>query len=1332
MEKILQSYLRRLTNLSSNNRSLLFLRLISDQSIDLHEFNYALSEPSFDLIKSIISGKTKIPLLNEVDSHDDVGNKTSLRLKKIDRIEKFIFQERGAKDLYIGWPFIQGKFGDDTPVRAPLIFFPVQLQLDQNRWYLLPRKDVNITLNKTFLLAYAYYNKVSLDDALIETTLNEFDKDPQVFRTQLYEILKASNLEIDFNRDIFLDKLTHFQNFKKSDLENIEKTGKLKLFPEGVLGIFPQAGSYLVPDYVKLLENNEIEDIEDFFIGRTKENPEEEDKIRFSDTVKEETTFTPFAMDASQERAINLIKKGNSMVIQGPPGTGKSQLISNLICDYIARGKNVLLICQKRAALDVVYDRLKSKSMHEFVGLIHDFKNDRKDIFDQIARQVDNVDKYQQMNNGLDSIYLERVFLQNSRKIDQVVEELDEFKKALFDESECGKSVKELYLISDPDKKSILLNQDYRRYHFDQMNAFTQKLKYYLDYHERFEEESHFWSERPNYASFVASELVRLKEIIDETYIFQQSLKSDSLKYFKAPIDYETCLHFLTHKQNLEQLIVNLDNDLVFQYYQLMQANRTEKPPWLTNIEKQLLQCFKGAGVEKSVESKDLGRFQEALESAIRARKGLFRWLKWKLFSQDKIFVTRVLIANNLKSNKEGFQVLLDRIDNRLNYEHILSQIEETSWLKDFPKGYRIIDIQNWFFYQKLAFKSNDLSNSIRTLTDFAPDKDHTRKSYIEGLNKLCEFIDKVPTQTNLWSRYLSAKQIRALMLGQEDIDLLKKHLTINFDAFIEYDKIKNSFSSDEIKNVQNLITTADNEPKDAVDIFINSVALAWIDHIESKYPILKAVSSLKLDHLKQELQESITNKMQTSEEILLLKSREKTYKDLEYNRLNNLVTYRDLYHQVTKKRKIWPIRQVISQFSEELFSILPCWMASPESASAIFPMEEIFDLVIFDEASQCFAERGIPGMYRGKQVVIAGDDKQLQPNDLYRVRWEDENEIDAKELEIDSLLDLSKQYLPQTSLSGHYRSKSLDLINFSNQHFYDGKLTLLPDFHSMKNPSPAIHYLKFDGLWENNVNDIEAQAVVKLVIDLINKFPEKQIGVVTFNAKQQIHILDLLDLAIAKSQLFIPESFFVKNIENVQGDEKDIIIFTTAYAKDKNGKLRLNFGTLNMAGGENRLNVAITRAKEEIYIITSLLPSELQIEDTKNPGPKLFKAYLDYAQDVSNGKWKPKSIINNSHGTNWFLKKKLKELIPNIETYEELPFADLTLKSNGEYSGLVLTDDDLFYSTISSKEAYSYRYDQFQEKQWPYIQFFSREYWQDHDLAKEKLEKFLYRTNQQ
>lgn len=165
---------------------------------------------------------------------------------------------------------------------------------------------------------------------------------------------------------------------------------------------------------------------------------------------------------------------------------------------------------------------------------------------------------------------------------------------------------------------------------------------------------------------------------------------------------------------------------------------------------------------------------------------------------------------------------------------------------------------------------------------------------------------------------------------------------------------------------------------------------------------------------------------------------REQAYKDIEVNRLGNPVTYRRLYAQVSKKRSLYPLRKLFELFSEEMLDLVPCWLASPETVSAVLPLERCFDLVIFDEASQCYAETGIPAMLRGKQVVVAGDAQQLKPSDIYRARWSGaEGEEQVEELSAESLLELCALYLPQTMLTQHYRSRYPELIEFSNRYFY-------------------------------------------------------------------------------------------------------------------------------------------------------------------------------------------------------------------------------------------------------------------------------------------------------
>lgn len=1329
MQKILKSYLRRLSNLSGTNRSLFLLRLLREQFIDIHDFDFAENAASFSIVKNLLEGKKKILLCSEVDSRSKHSNELSKRLKKIQRIEKFIFDERGAKDLYVGWPFIKGKFSDDTPVRCPLLFFPVAVEREGNQWYLVRRQDVNVTLNKTFLLAYSYYNGIPLDEELIETVIDDYDKDSIVFRTQLYELLKKSGVELHFNQENFTDELKSFTEFNKSQFEAQEKTGVLKMFPEAVLGIFPQAGSYLVPDYVNLIENGKDEDLEEFFLNRIQQ--ENENQLALFDRVNEENTFTPFPLDAYQEHALKEIKKGNSLVVQGPPGTGKSQLISNLICDFTARGKNVLLVCQKKAALDVVYSRLKEKDMHDFVALVHDFKNDRKPIYEQIDQQIEQVEVYEKKNNSLDAIQLERSFLQASRRIDQLVEELQEFREALFDESECGKSAKELYLSSNPDLPSFSMNLQYRAFHFRDLPETDRRFKNYLTYYDKFEKRTHFWAKGPSFAHFGTKDITELLKILKEVPAFNESLIKESNDFCSRPIDFETAEYFSSKLPELEELKIGLEEKVVFKVFkQLHEDKPTKDINWLSQTERALMSCFRGSGLEISVKSENLGRFQEVLQSASRARKNPFSWIRWQLISKEKTFLKRVMVANELKSNRRGFNILVERIDNRLNYEHSVSKIMENSWLHNYPTSFRKIDIQDWFYWQKMGLNMYAVAQTIRSLHEYILLSRLEHVQYQNKIRELIKLVGKLPHQLTLWKRYINMHQVRAIVLQKEDPVRLSRLLKKDFDAICDYHTLRSDLSSEESKILDELTSDSSKSIDQSLELFRNSLSLAWIDHLESKYPNLRTAASGKLDALAEELREHIDAKRNASKEILLLKAREKTYEGLEYNRLKNRVTYRDLQHQVTKKRRIWPIRKVISEYAEELFTLLPCWMCSPESASAIFPMRQMFDLVIFDEASQCFAERGIPAMYRGKQTVITGDSMQLQPSDLYRVRWEEDDD-DTPELAIDSLLDLTKHYLPEVSLSGHYRSKSLELIDFSNEHFYKGKLRLLPDYEYVNKSEPAIQYKAVSGIWEDGVNEIEAKEVVDLAIKNFVKNPEKEIGIVTFNYKQQGLILDLLEERAGEEKLSIPSTLFVKNIENVQGDERDIIIFSIGYAADKKGKVKLQFGSLNAHGGENRLNVAVTRAKENVIIVSSISPSQLKTDDTKNEGPKLLKKYLEYAIEVSQKKWTPHIPVYEEHRVDWFLRNRLQEKdfheFEGFELAKELPFADLSVKKDGVYTGLILTDDERYYQALSPKQIYGFQHFHLQMKNWPHIRFHSRELWLDPESAKDKMRKFLY-----
>lgn len=1329
--------MRRLTTLSGNSRSQVVLRLHSEQLIDIQQFSHLKGEPAFGIIESLIAGKNKkiCPLL---DSRMEAANEASKKLKRLQRIDKFIYEERGTNDLHVGWPFLRGKLADGTLTRTPLLFFPVTLEQDKIDWILKPRSNAGITFNKTFLLAYAYYNQVKVDDELLEFDFEDFDTDSTVFRTQLYQLLKEK-LEINFNPDTFTDQLIPFHEFKKDEFNEQHRNGEIKIFPEAVLGIFPQAGSQLVPDYLQLIEENKHETLDDFFSDKNITQAQEPpiNPIAVNLAVQEEKVYTPFPLDAWQEHAIKSTKLGRSMVVQGPPGTGKSQLICNLIADAIASGKRVLLVCQKRVALDVVFKRLTEIDLGDFLGQVHDFRNDRKAIYQKIAKQIDRLEEFKMLNRSIDAIQTERRFVQVCRRIDHLVEELEEFRHALFLDTECGLSAKELYLTSDPASDSINITQEYQHFNFREVDDFLRKLISYVRYGQQFENDAYGLKERKSFAGLMLSDRKKIEKIIVAIPAHQNQLGQALEEKIGHALNLEECESLLQRKEEVNEMVNLLANEDVYRFFQSMMSEKDEETSllWLQNMERLVVNCFEGHGMETSLRGDQIGQCQIALQKRMEARRNWIRLVRWELFSEHKFFLKRVLISNGLTYTKSGLRTLEARIDNRLNLEHHRTAMRSKSWLIDFPADFNVKNIKRWFERKKYAVRAKLILTSLREIKEGITVSQYTRDEFIRFVWSIMDVLEPLHELKTHWQKYLSNYQIRQLINnpGHKDdlITLLKK----DFDALCEYDMLKESFQPYEkevIKRLHEKITSVDSQT--FIQVFQNSLRLAWIEHIETKYPVLRSVSTLHMEELQTELSAKVEEKRELSKEIMLLRARERICEGIEYNRLNNRVTYRDLHHQVTKKKRIWPIRKLVGEFYSEVFNLIPCWMASPESVSSIFPMQELFDLIIFDEASQCFSEQGIPAMSRAKQVVVAGDEKQLRPFELYKTRWDDDSE--AVELEVDSLLELSGKYLETIYLQGHYRSKSLELIDFSNRHFYSGKLRLLPDKNEIDKQLPAIEYHKLEGRWEDQTNPLEAEKVVQTVLALTKEFPDKEIGVVTFNMPQQMLIMDLLEKESAHTGLTSPPSLFIKNIENVQGDEKDIIIFSIGYAPDKNGKMNMQFGSLNVAGGENRLNVAVTRAREKVIVISSIWPEDLKLQGIKNEGPKLLRMYLEYARDIASGNLVVSKNPDDTRNPEWYLQTNIVRWSKETKTAFEflpnaLPFADLVLSKAGKPEGVVLTDDSVYFQTLTAKEVHAYTPCLLQQKNWTYLRVFSRNWWTDREKIEHQLAKYQYQLEQ-
>ena len=475
---------------------------------------------------------------------------------------------------------------------------------------------------------------------------------------------------------------------------------------------------------------------------------------------------------------------------------------------------------------------------------------------------------------------------------------------------------------------------------------------------------------------------------------------------------------------------------------------------------------------------------------------------------------------------------------------------------------------------------------------------------------------------------------------------------------------------------------------------------------------------------------------------------------------------YLEICRQIQSQRK-WSIAKFLDRFSFELLSGIKVWLMTPETVSEVLPLQDgLFDLLIFDEASQIYIEKGIPSIVRAKKVVVAGDHKQLRPSSLGfgRIDVDDEEVMEedtetTAALEEESLLDLARFKYPSVMLNYHYRAKFEELINFSNYAFYDAKLTVSPN--TVKPEKAPIEVIKIDnGMWKGRCNKEEAKKVVSIIkAFLLDRKNKETVGIITFNTNQREAILDEIDRECLKDQefsnLYKKElertdngediGIFVKNIENVQGDERDHIIFSIGYAKNEEGKVVRNFGWLNQQGGENRLNVAISRAKRKITIVTSIFPEELEVNDLKNMGPKLYRKYLEYCFAISKKDTTTATVILNSLIDNKESVEE-KEIEPfTKEIIDTLALSGITAEASvgmGNYKvdiaikntkgdkyilGIEL-DKNLYKEKLDDRERDIFRKQYLECRGWTVYRLWCKDWWRNKSAEVEKIIN-LYKT---
>lgn len=510
-------------------------------------------------------------------------------------------------------------------------------------------------------------------------------------------------------------------------------------------------------------------------------------------------------------------------------------------------------------------------------------------------------------------------------------------------------------------------------------------------------------------------------------------------------------------------------------------------------------------------------------------------------------------------------------------------------------------------------------SNTINKVADYS----HVLKGHLDGLDQEWEWFLGLFNEEVGFNAIPLPSLIDRLESCDSGINLL--------ELWIDYRRSKEACAKVGLSEFIEQIESYPINKNEIIGAFLKRFYRLWLDRVLPKYPAVNA--------FRERAQEEIINEFQKLDQIQFTITQKRIRARLaeKLPDLNRVTSAFDevgiLKRELNKQRRIMPLRKLFKRIPNLLLTLKPCLMMSPLSVSLFLDAEDYkFDMVVFDEASQVCTENAIGAILRGTQVIIAGDSKQLPPTNFFSSASEgdfdmdeaDESETDTEAFE--SVLDQAVSVLPERTLKWHYRSRSEQLIAFSNRKIYNSNLITFPSSLETENDFGVEYIYVSNGTYDrggkkNNIN--EAQKVADLVFEHFTKHPNRSLGVVSFSEAQQQAIEGAINKLRMQKQRFEnffnedrEDAFFIKNLENVQGDERDTIIFSIGYAKDPVGIMYMNFGPLSRDGGYRRLNVAITRAKYNVKLVGSIQPEDINLEKTNSEGVKMLRSYIDYAKN--------------------------------------------------------------------------------------------------------------------
>jgi very-short-patch-repair endonuclease len=1118
-------------------------------------------------------------------------------LRRIDEVLQSNLEEQGVHTLFLSLGMLYYTESEDSQevYRAPIILLPVIIERKSARsGYTIKAGDDDPMLNPTLV----EYLKQSFDITFPD--LPDFNEETS-FDLQEYFIKIVKKIKHRENwslkNDIFLGHFT-FQKFVM--FKDIEKN----------------ADAFTAHRLVKQLVSKQLSTT---IWGL----PDDIKNMDLDLEFPPEETFTVLDADSSQLRAIAAIAKGNDVVIEGPPGTGKSQTIVNIISQGLSQNKSILFVSEKLAALQVVHRRLKEAGLAEFCLELHSTKGNRKEVIDELKRTLDA------------SLLPPPSVTMVSKKLKEVRNQLTEYAKEVHKKIEpLGASVFDVYGLYGEvvEKQEVSYHGDIKFLNKDQIEGAASIMNLIVTMSIPIGKiEEHPWrdAEKDYYSQ---TDLIRIRQSAVQTRtileeLFDMSISVSEINGLQQPLvlnDLEAHLKILRDllcsprisSGNIKDQGWLKAPDPISQI--LEQGNRFHflRTDILNRYHPSVLDKKHAEELDYVIDKrKGISKFYTLLSARYRLIKK--EWQSWYL--NEKKFSMMETIADlkladeciNLKLSIDSFSK--DNVacfekqweGSKSNWENLAAIIE---WIATFNAD-------------KLKVKYNDNLYSAVECPQINNDQieriQHLYKDASNSIESLCKEIG--------WKQgYLNHMPIQEIIFR---IKAIEENIEKGpqWAAFIgAFQKAKGTIAEQFVVLAYNAEIPIKEMPK----VFIRSIYQAWLDSIIVENYILRDFHSLSHDEkvlFFKQLDEKITleNRSNLISQMRLA-AQEKLAAPIAQEGMSHL------RREFSRQRKFTPLRKTLKISEEAIRSIKPCFLMSPLSVAQFlqgdFPS---FDLVVFDEASQLPTEDAIGSICRGKQLIVVGDPKQLPPTNFFsmqssiinsEVDEQGNNVIEDTESVLEEFL---ASGIPSTRLKWHYRSTNESLISFSNHTFYDAELYTFPSCILHDETMGLLFNYVSDGVYEGKgLNRVEAKAVVDAIIVHIKANNGLSLGVGTFNMRQQLAILDEIEIRRRHDpslESFFDrgriEPFFVKNLENIQGDERDVIFISVTYAKDITGRLRYNFGPINSENGWRRLNVLITRARKKMVVFSSIKGEDLSPALITSRGPQLIRDFLLFAE---------------------------------------------------------------------------------------------------------------------